>query len=978
MSHRQQQAPSRQVPIDAAWLEGLIDAVTVQAVSEQVLTLAGRQSGCQSARLIWMDELPDAATAISADQRVFARSFLNSDEKMQARTDGLRWAFRLSHDLAVVLLIDFRIHPLTHELQSNLLPALLVAGRHLAHVLELEKLRGAQQQLERSEHLQQALFAISELAGSDRDMSDLLCGIHGIIRQLMYAENFYIVRYDAVRQTVHFLYFVDTVDLHGPDTACEMPLESRRGSLTWHLLTTGKSLMGSPQELDAQVNGTSASFGPESVDWLGVPMVRNGEVQGALVVQSYRPGMEYSENDRTLLTFVANHILAVLERKRTMDDQERRVRQRTQQLDTLNRELRQKVIERQHAVQLQVTLFQLAQLATSDLAEEDFYAHVHAAVGQLLESENFFIALVSDDSQRLEFPYYVDGGVRRETSRPLGRGISEYVLRRGSSWLGSASDIEALSRAGEMTPVTAGKPPACWLGVPLRVDEIVIGLVAVQSYKSDSSYGEADRDLLEFVAMQIANSIYRRRAATALQHANARLEQRVAERTRELHAEVARREKTQQQLRHQVLHDTLTGLPNRTAMREQLERRLAVMQNEIGRHCVLMYLDVDRFKLVNDTLGHLAGDAFLQVIAQRLRYCINEPDISARLSGDEFAILIEDVANTARVEEIAQRVMSVLCEPTRIAGKELEPSVSMGIAVGDSSYTDADALLHDADIALYRAKELGRKRYAIFDKSLTQVTVDIFTLGREIRHALQHGEFEPYFQPILSLADGQVVGYEALLRWNHPSRGLLAPNDFLRVAQDFGYLEEIDWFLFGRAFECFLALNTQGRFLTINVSPLHLRHPDFDQRLLSLLDRSGIEREQLVIEVTEGALLDDTERVRTMLERLDVAGVRAALDDFGTGYSSLSYLHTLPLHKLKIDQSFVHSLNRSAYNGSNAVVGAILALGRALDLFVVAEGIETVAQRDQLLAMGCQYGQGFLLGAPAPLAHWLTGAGFIA
>jgi diguanylate cyclase (GGDEF)-like protein len=375
---------------------------------------------------------------------------------------------------------------------------------------------------------------------------------------------------------------------------------------------------------------------------------------------------------------------------------------------------------------------------------------------------------------------------------------------------------------------------------------------------------------------------------------------------------------------------------------------------------------VDRFKVINDSLGHLAGDAFLQAVANRLRACVVAPDVVARLAGDEFAILLDSVVEPAAAERMAQGVLQALHQPLSIGGRELEPSASVGIAISDSRHERADALLRDADIALYRAKQLGRGRYVMFDETLARNAVDELALEVELRHALLHGEFVPYYQPIYRLDSGAVVGHEALLRWNHPRRGLLLPDDFVRVAQDCGQLEAIDWQLFGRACACMARPDAGTGFVTINVSPQHLRRADFDRRLLQLLERSGLPPARLLIELTEGALLDDPELVRTTLERLRAAGVQAALDDFGTGYSSLSYLHSLPLGKLKIDQVFVRELDAAGGTGANTVVAAVLALARALDIGVIAEGIETAAQRHALLAMGCEFGQGFLLGRPSP------------
>jgi diguanylate cyclase (GGDEF)-like protein len=962
----------QQYPLDlsdsaqaSAWLGRLIEASTPAEVGLVIVAMAEGLPDCEKASLAWGEDgdTPPSSSAVPVATTVHAEAALAGDG-LYLSDDGRSAAWRLLPGERAVLLLHFAVRQSAARLRQRLERDVGRATQRLRQALDLAGLHQSHWQLERSESLQRALFAIADLAGSELDMPELLRGIHTIVSTLMYGENFFIVRLDPERAVMRFLYYADVEDPEGPDTTREEALESRRNTLTWHLLTGGQPLMGSSEQLRAQLGGSLIMHGPDSDDWLGVPMLRNAQVHGALVVQSYRQGLVYSQEDRALLEFVGSHILTALERKQSKDELERRVHQRTQELAVANRFLQDEVLERQRAARLQTTLFHLAQLATADIDEGEFYEHVHAAVGELLNAENFFVALVSDDRQRLDFPYYVDTGVRHTLSRPFGRGLSEYVIRHARPLLGGLDDLKALTETGEVILPTVGMPSSCWLGVPLLVGDDVIGLIALQTYADDIFYTGADQELLAFAALQIANSIYRRRAAASLHEANALLEQRVEERTRELRQQIHQREQIQEQLKHQATHDLLTGLPNRGLLRDRLERVLARLKREPDRHCALLYLDVDRFKLINDGLGHLAGDKFLQEVARRLLLCVRDPDLVARISGDEFAILLEDVPLPDTAISVAQRIVRTLSEPLLIAGRELEPSASIGIAIGDTNYVHADELFRDADIALYRAKEKGRKRFELFDETLAKNVVDVLTLEGELRHALQHDEFEPYFQPICRIADGHVVGYEALIRWNHPRRGVLKPADFVKIAHDSGQIEAIDWRMFELSCRALATLADDTVFMTFNVSALHLGNADFDVRLIELIRRTGLVPQRLIAEVTEGALLDHPERVRAILERLRAAGVGAALDDFGTGYSSLSYLHTLPLRMLKIDRAFVQELDKGSNTNTTKVVAAILALAHALDIQVIAEGIETPAERSALLAMGCEMGQGYLLGRP--------------
>ena len=961
-------------------LSRLAEAGTPREVATTIVRLARAQPQCESAIVAWALDAEggpqsEPATQLGRDQLELMHSATTRAQPAFS-ADGCRVAIRLFDTHPAILLLTAATSPGALHLVAEMSAQLKLAGRHMCRALESAELQTSLQRLERSESLQRALFAISDLAGSDRDMPDVLRGIHAIVGTLMYAENFFIVLHDAERDTLRFLHYVDAEDPLPPGENLEIPMNSLERSLTWYLLRDAKPLMGSTPELITQLSGPLALIGPEGYDWLGVPMLRDGRAQGAIVVQSYREDMGYSIDDRTLLEFVAEHILTALERKQGKQDLEQRVRVRTVELADANQVLQLEIVERQRAERLQAALFQIAQLATADISQTEFYRCVHGVVGELINAQNFFIGLLSEDGIALEFPYYVDAEERIFPSRPLAQGLSEYVINSGKAFCGTTEDIRGLEHRGDIVPHRIGSPAVCWLGVPLTVGEDTIGLIVVQSYDTAIVYGPADQELLSFVASQIANSLQRRRSAETLQLAYAQLELRVQERTQDLSKEILERERIQEQLKHQVMHDALTGLPNRSYLRDRLERVLWRLKREPTRHCALLYLDVDRFKIINDSLGHLAGDDVLKEVARRLQTCVREPDVVARLSGDEFAILLEDVPVPATAVKVAQRVLAALGEPLQVGSAIIQPSASVGIAVGDGRYQLADEVLRDADTAMYRAKKLGRKRFELFDESLQKSAVDVLATEGELRTALIQDQFEPYFQPIVQLATGEVVGYEALLRWNHPTRGVIGPPEFLQIAEDSGSIEAIDWRMF--EISCRLAARLdpehERAFLTINVSPLHFRRADFDSRLLALLKRTGLAPERLLIEITEGSLIEHPQAVRTTLDRLQAAGIGASLDDFGTGYSSLSYLHTFPLQVLKIDRSFVIGLDPDAQNSSAKVVAAVIAMARALDMQVVAEGIETDEQRSALMALGCELGQGYLLGRPAPVSHWPAGA----
>jgi len=829
---------------------------------------------------------------------------------------------------------------------------------------EIQRLRVDVERLGRAERLQRALFAISDLASSGEDTATVMHGLHEIVGRLMYAENFYIVRYSPETDTMRFIYFADSQDPVNPDPNEEIPAAEMGNSLTLALIRHGRPVLGSSQEVRRELGVTrDETLGPDSEDWLGVPMVDEGVVRGAVVVQSYDPEWRYTEDDRALLGYVAQHILTALARREAQEELERRVEERT-------RELRLEVAERERSERLQAALFRIAEQASRAETMEAFYAEVHGIVSALLDARNFFIALLTPDGRELDFPYSVDERDQARPRRRLAKGLTEYVLTTGRPLLANADEVTGLVAAGHVQ--SSGAPSVCWLGVPLQIEDRVAGVIAVQSYTPDYLYTRRDQELLSFVSFHIAQALERRQAHESLRQAYAELEQRVAARTselaeanRELLDQISVRERMEHKLKHEAMHDTLTGLPNRSHLLGRMGTALSRYRHDPDQLFAVLFLDLDRFKVVNDSVGHLVGDELLKEAARRIGRCVRDPDMVARLGGDEFAIVLDYIHGADDAVAVAERVITALAEPMRIAGKELYTSASIGIALVDGRYRSPEELLRDADVAMYRAKATGRQRYAIFDEHLHEAALKLLELEGDLRRALQRQEFVPHYQPILTLGDGQLVGFEALMRWHHPVRGLSSPGDFLGIAEETGSLEHMDWQLYDRVCSDIRRLPAGRAYTTLNVSPRHLRAPDFDRRLLELMGNHGVRPASLRLEVTEGALLEQPEQVQRCLARLREAGVLTLLDDFGTGYSSLSYLHRFPLHGLKIDRSFVAELRSGESGGSTAIVRAIRLLADSLGLEVIAEGIESEEQRQQLRLLGLSLGQGYLFSKPA-------------
>jgi len=837
-----------------------------------------------------------------------------------------------------------------------------------AHLVALRTLARAES-LEKSERLQQALFEIADLAGSDLELADMLRRIHTVVAGLMYAANLYIVLYDDVRDSMRFLYFADQRDTYVAEPERDIPVEEMPNSVTVALLRHGEPLQGPSAAIRERLGvPRDIQHGPDSEDWLGVPMRRDDRICGAIVVQSYDRPDVYGEEERALLAFVAQHILTALDRFHAREELERRVEERTQALQLSNRDLQAEIIERQRAERLQRALFRIAELSITSETLERFYTQVHDVVSDLLYARNFYIALLTDDGERLEFPYSIDERDAQRETRKLASGLTEYVIARGRPLLADRKRIHALESQGLLR--SRGSLAHCWLGVPLFRNEAVVGVITVQSYSPAINFSVRDQELLTFVAHHISIGLARKQSQDRLVAAHAELEQRVESRTRELAqanaellSQIGERLRVEQQLTHQATHDALTGLPNRSQLLDRLSHAIARAQSEPQRTFAVLFLDLDRFKLVNDSVGHSAGDELLIETGRRIVDAVRTGDTVARLGGDEYAILIEDIDGPQVAEELAQRVLRALGEPCWIAGREVFPSASLGIALWHPRYRTGAELLRDADAAMYRAKSSGRDRCAVFDEAMREEAVRILDLEADLRRAINGDGFVAFYQPIVRLDDQRVIGHEALLRWRHERRGLLTPGEFIGVGADSGLIEEVDWILYRQVMDE-LARGGEG-YISVNVSPRHFRSSDFADRLLRMIDQAGADPHRLRIEITEVALLDDVPRALRMLRTLRSHGVLAQLDDFGTGFSALSYLHRFPIECLKIDQSFVAGLVGDTQPESVAVVRAIQALAGTLGIHTIGEGVENEAQRATLRELGCTYGQGYLFGYPA-------------
>ena len=431
------------------------------------------------------------------------------------------------------------------------------------------------------------------------------------------------------------------------------------------------------------------------------------------------------------------------------------------------------------------------------------------------------------------------------------------------------------------------------------------------------------------------------------------------------HRDVTERTVLEAQLTRQAFHDALTGLPNRALFTDRVSHALK-RRGRQHRGVVVLFVDLDDFKAINDSLGHQAGDRVLQEVGERLRTTVRPGDTVARLGGDEFAFLLEDVSDPADAEEVADRVAISLGAPLAVGGVEVALRASVGIAVAEDSDTAAD-LLRDADTAMYTAKARGGGSHERFVPAMREAAISRFELGTDLRRAIDRQEFVLHYQPVVDLRLGRILGFEALVRWQHPTRGLLSPAGFIPAAEATGLIVPIGrWVLeeaCRQAHAWQLATLTEPPLtMSANLSARELREPGLIEGVADILERTGVDPATIVLEITETSMVEDADGAIATLQALKALGVRLAIDDFGTGYSSLSYLRRLPVDVLKLDRSFVVPSGRG--DRESALVDAVFRLGRSLGLVTIAEGIEDAEQRDRLISLGCRVGQGYLFARP--------------
>ena len=860
--------------------------------------------------------------------------------------------------------------------------------RELTKELEAYKERNAEleqatRRFAATKKLQNALFRIVDEANSTTNLSEFYQELHRIVNSLTSAKNFFIVMLHPDLDSLSFPYFEDDDDnVQGEDDPLYNkeklhPISQFKGSPTLAVLNTGKMLHLSQDDFKKY-----ESRGRLPEDWIGIPLKQEDKTLGALVVQSYEPGFRYRKRDEDLLTYVSQHIATGLRRKQDAEalklahqqlkeyshELEDRVEKRTLELNQINKALAEEVKVRRESENIQKALFQITDMVSTATSLNELFEGVHQTIADLMYADNAFFAMASEDGKVLEFPYFADqndarpGVIRLDKVTPENESSLTYrVMQEGKSHL-MVSDQSK-------TKKVLGPTPQSWLGAPLKDRNRTFGVVAVQSYDPKHIHDQKNQEVLNTIAKQVSTAILRKKDSDEIRRAHENLERRVKERTSVLERTIEKRRKIEKQLEHESLHDSLTQLPNRRYLKEELKIVLDDKPTNRKGDIALLFLDLDRFKIINDSLGHHVGDLFLIEVAKTLTSCMRNDDVVVRLGGDEFCILMYDVSSERVAIRLAERVLTKLRLPVEVEQHSLLTSASVGVRLAKVGVDDADQVIGDADSAMYQAKHDGKDRYCLFDANIKKIISQRLMLEQDLRKAIGTEQISLHFQPVVNLISHGIVGLEALVRWQHPKLGFVSPAEFIPIAEETGLIQELGESVVEMAcialaeFSKHEVLNEL--YVNVNISAIQILSRTLDDFIRQKIIEYKIDPGRFNAEMTESILVEDFQAAVNFVQELKSMGMKVFLDDFGTGYSSLSYLHQLPFDYIKLDRAFIQA---TSDNQSNiTLIESIGFLATNLGMEIVVEGIETEEQMRLSQNLNCQYGQGFLFAKPLPL-----------
>jgi diguanylate cyclase (GGDEF)-like protein len=830
-----------------------------------------------------------------------------------------------------------------------------------------------------SRAMQSSLLRLSELAGTITSIESFYSALNDIITSLFVTGNFHIGLADD-DDNLSIVYV--NVDKRSHSFNKLKNRNSSGAGVSTLVFNDGLPLHCSCADRVALYQaGKIELYDSFCLDWLGVPLKRGKEIIGVIALQSFDDKKYFDDRDCELLAFIAEHIVTAIDRVNNRELLELKIQERTIKLTQANSLLQKEVVERKKAEKLHKALIAISEITTISTDLNSFYHAIHQEIKHLLPAENFHI-IQFDPDDTLVYSHFSNEKSPDFSSSNVLNYLSKYTVKSAVPILLCQKKSFVLNESNEVISakfnIEVQNFPSAWLSAPLVENDQVFGMLAIQENQVVNAYQVNDLPLIQFVAQHIATAIIRKRIQVQDQVNKDALKLMVAERTKELEIsnhhlrmQIEERKKAEKKLFYDAHHDALTKLPNRAMLLSRLSYSLVHVKRHPDHRFAVLFIDLDRFKIINDTLGHQAGDEFLIEISQRLSECIRGNDLLVRLGGDEFVILLDSFNDQNDVEEVACRIVGKVSESFILKGQQLYSSASIGIAMFNHLYKGADEIICDADAAMYQAKSLGRGRYVFFDESMREQLLANMSLEQELRLAIKQQQFELYYQKITDLENLNTIGFEALLRWNHPYQGVLAPKHFLSVAEETGLILDIEiWVMeqVGQQLSYWKhGHEYENAFISVNLSGRYLAQENQLNHFISSLNQNVLDKHRLILEFNEKTFIQHTELALNSLNRLKSLGIKLALDDYGSGQSSFNLLHNYPFEFIKLDSCFIRSLNTN--DGNIALIQALHNLGEKFGYQLVAEGIENLETLEKLKKAGCEFGQGYYINQPLKLTE---------
>ncbi len=825
----------------------------------------------------------------------------------------------------------------------------------------VERLRRLAGKYKRAEVIRDALLHITHIATEVSSPEDFYAGVHAQLKSLIAADNFFIATFNHHNGRLEVPFFADEKDPHPskmyPDEDLHQMLT--RG-ITGYVFRRGETVLCGQEDFERlEANGEIISFGSASHQWLGVPIRFQERTTGVLVVQTYNSDVNYSLTEVELMEFISHHISGVMERLRHQEQLEQSIAQRTHELSDAYEKLKLEVQERRRAENLQKSLFEISELSATGLEQPDFYGRLHTILSHLIPASNCYIALIDKDKKTLNFPFYVSQlGTKAPKCRPLTDGLTEYLIEQRKPLLLNQDDIQALVTAGNIyadTPhLNNTQKMHQWVGVPLFIGDEVKGALTIYSLSISQNYQIRDLELLTFVSQHICTAIERKHQAMVLKKSYEQLEEKVAERTRalallngDLKQEIMRRREVEQQLIHDAKHDALTGLPNRNMISERLSQAVRHVRRHGSDQFALLFIDLDRFKQINDTLGHLAGDRFLKETAARLQYCIREIDTLGRLGGDEFVVLLNRVHSPREAEEVAERILSQLSEPFQLGDSLFQSGASIGITVsGGNPMETAESILRDADCAMYQAKARGKGCYVVYDDKRREAQNKQRLDETLLREAIAQETLYLKALPVKHVNGDSSKAHRLTLAWQHPIRGEIFAGPLIDLAERSNLSIELDNYLL-RALSNNLPDMGKTKELHLCLSSAHLKHKHALRKLKNLLKNVCASTQDIWLFFEEASLVQDIQSHIAGFEVLSQLKVNFGMSGYGNGFSSLKSLTLMPIQALILAEARGDAADEKVRLLTASAVAAL-----SLGLKVISAGGESKQTRGALAKAG--------------------------